>query len=558
MCDCERPAGAGPAADALPDDRRRPAGEAGRRPAGEAAWPRRWPTREIVDELFLATLSRPPDAGEKAAALDHVSGAADREAGLRRRAVGADQHPRIHPEPLTCTFGSGAASARRLKGEHRGLTPRRSANMHDRRARRRPARPRTPNNPRADAAPDMREQGHPTANASTAATSCPSARPGCSAWAWPTCCGPRPGQARAAGQGPTASSWSGSAGGPATIDMWDLKPDAAEEIRGEFRPIATTAAGVRVCEHLPRTAKVMDHCAAGPLAPPHHPRPRRRAPPTWRPGNPPTAALDYPSLGSAAAKLLPAADGRAAVRRPGRARPASPAAPATSARPTTRSTAGDDRRRPAASRAWRCRRLPAAPSWRTASGCAAASTAASGPSTRRTCRPASTSSAGRRADILRSDRVRQGVRPVGASRRRSATSYGRDAARPGGADGPPADRGGGAVRDGRVAAAGTRTPTTSAPCGGAAAAAGPRRWRPWSATWRTAGCSTGRWSSAPASSAGRRGSTARPAGTTGRGRWPRSRPAAGSRGARPTAAPTPTGRPRTPTPVRRPTWRRPC
>src|SRR5215471_18327558 len=45
------------------------------------------------------------------------------------------------------------------------------------------------------------------------------------------------------------------AGGPATIDMWDLKPDAPEIIRGEFKAITTTAAGIRIGEHLPRMAK---------------------------------------------------------------------------------------------------------------------------------------------------------------------------------------------------------------------------------------------------------------------------------------------------------------
>src|SRR5262249_43981086 len=35
-------------------------------------------------------------------------------------------------------------------------------------------------------------------------------------------------------------------GGPATIDMWDLKLDAPEEIRGEFKPIDTKASGVRI------------------------------------------------------------------------------------------------------------------------------------------------------------------------------------------------------------------------------------------------------------------------------------------------------------------------
>src|SRR5438105_6856775 len=35
-------------------------------------------------------------------------------------------------------------------------------------------------------------------------------------------------------------------GGPAAIDMWDLKPNAPAEIRGEFRPLATRAPGVAI------------------------------------------------------------------------------------------------------------------------------------------------------------------------------------------------------------------------------------------------------------------------------------------------------------------------
>src|SRR5438132_1022897 len=50
-------------------------------------------------------------------------------------------------------------------------------------------------------------------------------------------------------------------GGPATIDMWDLKPEAPEAIRGEFRPIETAVPGVRIGEAMPRLAKVMDRCA---------------------------------------------------------------------------------------------------------------------------------------------------------------------------------------------------------------------------------------------------------------------------------------------------------
>ena len=50
-------------------------------------------------------------------------------------------------------------------------------------------------------------------------------------------------------------------GGPSQLDTWDLKPNAAAEIRGEFNPIATAAPGVHICEHLPRTAKLMDKIA---------------------------------------------------------------------------------------------------------------------------------------------------------------------------------------------------------------------------------------------------------------------------------------------------------
>src|SRR5438128_3591691 len=45
-------------------------------------------------------------------------------------------------------------------------------------------------------------------------------------------------------------------GGPPHLDMWDLKPMAPAEIRGPFRPIATTLPGVHICEHLPRLARL--------------------------------------------------------------------------------------------------------------------------------------------------------------------------------------------------------------------------------------------------------------------------------------------------------------
>lgn len=47
-------------------------------------------------------------------------------------------------------------------------------------------------------------------------------------------------------------------GGLSTIDSWDMKPDAPAEFRGEFQPIDTNVPGIRVCEHLPRSARQMD------------------------------------------------------------------------------------------------------------------------------------------------------------------------------------------------------------------------------------------------------------------------------------------------------------
>jgi hypothetical protein len=50
-------------------------------------------------------------------------------------------------------------------------------------------------------------------------------------------------------------------GGPSHIDLWDPKPDAADDIRGIFRPIKTNVSGIRVTELLPRLAKQADKYA---------------------------------------------------------------------------------------------------------------------------------------------------------------------------------------------------------------------------------------------------------------------------------------------------------
>ena len=50
-------------------------------------------------------------------------------------------------------------------------------------------------------------------------------------------------------------------GAPSHIDLWDMKPDAPAEIRGEFKPIETNVSGIRVCELMPRLAKMADRYA---------------------------------------------------------------------------------------------------------------------------------------------------------------------------------------------------------------------------------------------------------------------------------------------------------
>src|SRR5437763_16490252 len=119
-------------------------------------------------------------------------------------------------------------------------------------------------------------------------------------------------EARASAAAPRAKAkgvvliWLG--GGPATIDMWDLKPDAPVNVRGEFRPIPTTADGVRICELLPQTAAVMDRCAlvrslSHPITA-HGPGAVYMAT-----GHPPTPALTYPALGALAPRRLPPGGG---------------------------------------------------------------------------------------------------------------------------------------------------------------------------------------------------------------------------------------------------------
>ena len=104
-------------------------------------------------------------------------------------------------------------------------------------------------------------------------------------------------------------------GGPSHHDSFDLKPDAPDNIRGEFRPIATSVSGVRICEHLPQLARQM-HRVTLVRSVNHRMRNHNSAAYQALTGVPPPLddirlrdTLDlYPAYGSTVARLRPAAD----------------------------------------------------------------------------------------------------------------------------------------------------------------------------------------------------------------------------------------------------------
>jgi len=50
-------------------------------------------------------------------------------------------------------------------------------------------------------------------------------------------------------------------GAPSHQDIWDLKPNAPAEVRGEFQPVATKVAGIQVGPHIPKLAEIVDKYA---------------------------------------------------------------------------------------------------------------------------------------------------------------------------------------------------------------------------------------------------------------------------------------------------------
>lgn len=93
------------------------------------------------------------------------------------------------------------------------------------------------------------------------------------------------------------------AGGPATIDMWDPKPEAPDTIRGEFKPIPTRIADARFSEHLPKMAAIADKTTV--IRSIHHSIAAHELGTQYMTtGNKPNPALVYPAMGSVSAMML--------------------------------------------------------------------------------------------------------------------------------------------------------------------------------------------------------------------------------------------------------------
>lgn len=95
------------------------------------------------------------------------------------------------------------------------------------------------------------------------------------------------------------------AGGPSHLDMYDLKPQAPAEFRGEFREIDTSVPGIRISEHLPLQATVMEKLAVVRSA--THTNAGHGMGSQWMlTGYQPTIEVSdniYPSVGSVASKM---------------------------------------------------------------------------------------------------------------------------------------------------------------------------------------------------------------------------------------------------------------
>jgi hypothetical protein len=106
-------------------------------------------------------------------------------------------------------------------------------------------------------------------------------------------------------------------GGPSQLDTWDLKPEAPDEVRGEFKPIATRVPGTHICEHFTRMANWTDriaivrslthndpaHLSSG------HLTLTGQLAPNLKSDKDPPSPKDSPHIGALVSKFYPSADG---------------------------------------------------------------------------------------------------------------------------------------------------------------------------------------------------------------------------------------------------------
>jgi hypothetical protein len=94
-------------------------------------------------------------------------------------------------------------------------------------------------------------------------------------------------------------------GGPSHMDTFDLKPEAPDTHRGEFKEIPTSVPGIRICEHLPKLAACADKYVIL-RGVSHNLAAHELGLQYLGTGNRPTPSLRYPSYGSVVAKELAA------------------------------------------------------------------------------------------------------------------------------------------------------------------------------------------------------------------------------------------------------------
>ena len=103
-------------------------------------------------------------------------------------------------------------------------------------------------------------------------------------------------------------------GGPPHLDTFDLKPEASDEVRGPFKPIATSVPGLQICEHLPQLASMAEKYSL--VRSVSHPDSRhtpmiyytltgRHSPNARENDIRPPQRTDHPHLGSLLAKIRP-------------------------------------------------------------------------------------------------------------------------------------------------------------------------------------------------------------------------------------------------------------